>query len=77
MAGWLDSGRIYEVGWRMDRLSGPVLGLPCEELVLQPACQLLGAQGEADFFVPLEPTGVWMVPVSAKYTQGPVGDGRA
>jgi hypothetical protein len=61
----------------MDRLSGPVLGLPCEELVLQPACQLLGAQGEADFFVPLEPTGVWMVPVSAKYTQGPVGDGRA
>lgn len=61
----------------MDRLSGPVLGLPCEELVLQPAHQLLGTQGEADFFVPLEPTGVWMVPVSSKYTQSPVDDGRA
>lgn len=61
----------------MDRLSGPVLGLPCEELVLQDALQVLGTQGEADFFAPLEPAGVWMVPVSAKCKLSPVGDGRA
>lgn len=57
----------------MDRLSGLALGLPCEELALQ----LLGAQGEADFFVSLDPAGIWMIPMSAKYTQSPVGDGRA
>lgn len=61
----------------MQRLSGLVLGLPCEELVLQPVLQLLRAQGKTDFFAPLEPAGVWMIPVSTKYTQSPVGDGRA
>lgn len=61
----------------MGGLSGPVLGLPCEKLVLQPARQPLGPQGEAVFLAPLKPAAVRMIPVSAKSAERPVGDGES